>query len=111
MLFSGRLCAGFLPGWLSLVRPREGSQSAGLIIWFEKSGGRGFDKGPLSRAPPPAPLTCVRDDGFCLGSRKQAWVSISAPRKDSNVSPSVPTLHGKVPFRSWPLARRPASLF
>src|SRR5712664_815963 len=54
MLFSGRLCAGFLPGWLSLVRPREGSQSAGLIIWFEKSGGRGFDKGPLSRAPPPA---------------------------------------------------------
>jgi hypothetical protein len=37
-----------------LVRPREGSQSAGLIIWFEKSGGRGFDKGPLSRAPPPA---------------------------------------------------------
>src|SRR5713226_6682599 len=58
MLFSGRLCAGFLPGWLSLVRPREGSQSAGLIIWFEKSGGRGFDKGPLSRAPPPA--LCVR---------------------------------------------------
>src|SRR6266851_8374384 len=54
MLFSARLCAGFLPGWLSLVRPREGSQSAGLIIWFEKSGGRGFDKGPLSRAPPPA---------------------------------------------------------
>src|SRR5467141_141773 len=54
MLFSGRLRAGFLPGWLSLVRPREGSQSAGLIIWFEKSGGRGFDKGPLSRAPPPA---------------------------------------------------------
>src|SRR5467141_2653555 len=54
MLFSGRLRAGFLPGWLSLVRPRKGSQSAGLIIWFERSGGRGFDRRPLSRAPPPA---------------------------------------------------------
>src|SRR5216683_3989687 len=54
MFFSGRLFAGFLPGWLSLVRPREGSQSVGLIIWFERSEGRGFDRRPLSRAPPPA---------------------------------------------------------
>jgi len=43
-----------------LVRPRKGSQSAGLIIWFERSGGRGFDRRPLSRAPPPA--LCVKED-------------------------------------------------
>jgi hypothetical protein len=35
-----------------LVRPRRGSQSAGLIIWFERSGGRGFDK-DLFREPRP----------------------------------------------------------
>jgi len=36
-----------------LVRPREGSQSAGLIIWFEKSGGRGFDKETSFESPAP----------------------------------------------------------
>src|SRR6266566_4386735 len=51
MLFSSRHAPAFLPGWLSLVRPRKGSQSAGLIIWFERSGGRGFDRRPLSITP------------------------------------------------------------
>ena len=38
-----------------MVRPRKGSHSAGLIIWFETSGGRGFDKG-LFREPRPRHL-------------------------------------------------------
>jgi hypothetical protein len=38
-----------------LVRPRKGSHSAGLIIWFERSGGRGFDKG-LFESPAPGTL-------------------------------------------------------
>src|SRR6266849_2220226 len=86
MLFSGRLCAGFLPGWLSLVRPREGSQSAGLIIWFEKSGGRGFDKGPLSRAPPPAlrlraALSFSRSVSFCVECRRGHPFYLPTPRR------------------------------
>jgi len=36
-----------------LVRPRRGSQSAGLIIWFERSGGRGFDKETSFESPAP----------------------------------------------------------
>src|SRR5439155_12522033 len=48
MLFSIRLPPAVLPGWLSLVRPREGSHSAGLIIWFETSGGSGTEEAPLT---------------------------------------------------------------
>ena len=36
-----------------MVRPRRGSQSAGLIIWFERSGGRGFDKETSFESPAP----------------------------------------------------------
>src|SRR5712692_8575602 len=64
MLFSSRPCAGFLPGWLSLVRPRKGNHSAGLIIWFERSGGSGTEQ-PLtcfwSTIPWTKTLTFIRD--------------------------------------------------
>jgi hypothetical protein len=45
-----------LPGWLSLVRPRKGNHSAGLITSMcERSGSRGFEKSDdRSRLPPPA---------------------------------------------------------
>jgi hypothetical protein len=44
-----------------LVRPLRGSQSAGLIIWFEKSGGRGFDK-DLFREPRPRHFVSKREN-------------------------------------------------
>ena len=44
-----------------MVRPRRGSQSAGLIIWFEKSGGRGFDK-DLFREPRPRHFVSEREN-------------------------------------------------
>ncbi len=40
-----------------MVRPRRGSQSVGLIIWFERSEGRGFDK-DLFREPRPRHFAC-----------------------------------------------------
>ncbi len=48
-----------MPGWLSLVRPRKGNHSAGLIASMcERSGSRGFEKSDdRSRLPPPAFLT------------------------------------------------------
>jgi hypothetical protein len=50
-----------------LVRPRRGSQSAGLIIWFERSGGRGFDK-DLFREPRPRHLVSKWENYLVLGN-------------------------------------------
>ncbi len=54
-----------MPGWLSLVRPRKGNHSAGLIASMcERSGSRGFEK-RKKRRPFETPAPGI-SDGFRL---------------------------------------------
>ncbi len=82
-----------------MVRPRKGNHSAGLIIRFERSGGRGFDKGPLSRAPPPALPTAPVAIDYAYSARKSAWAfDLNTLTRTVEACPSVPRVLGQLQF-------------